>query len=221
MSASKEADLTQFGPFTESDVAQAFISFDLDKNQYVGAAELRAIFNVLGEEVLDEEIDEMIRLCDSDGDGQVSYPEFEKMIFRFAERAIEQPFEHSPAAATAVAATSIAASSSRPDDSESSKQKMQRMDAYLASLSLTAYETKVICQSFLGSEFSMIDLCDFNSFCIMLGIPHQHASATELFCMFAASLHDGLHLRSFIAALASSCSDLTKDEKLQRLCHPI
>lgn len=40
----------------------------------MGAAEIRYILDIIGEDVSDEEIDEMIRLLDVDGDGQVNFP---------------------------------------------------------------------------------------------------------------------------------------------------
>ena len=52
---------------------------DLDKNMFVGAAELRHVLICMGELITDEEIDEMIRMVDVDGDGQVSFDEFNKL----------------------------------------------------------------------------------------------------------------------------------------------
>ena len=51
----------------------------MNGNGYVGAAEIRFVLDALGEDVTDEEIDEMIRLIDVDGGGQVNYNEFFKM----------------------------------------------------------------------------------------------------------------------------------------------
>ena len=48
-------------------------------NGFVGASEIRFVLDALGENVTDEEIDEMIRMIDMDGDGQVNYKEFYKM----------------------------------------------------------------------------------------------------------------------------------------------
>jgi len=45
----------------------------------VGAAEIRFVMDALGEGVTDEEIDEMIRMVDVDGDGEVNFREFYKM----------------------------------------------------------------------------------------------------------------------------------------------
>jgi len=47
-----------FGPFTFTEVKQAFRAFDLDGNSFVGAAELRTVYNSLGEQVTDEEVGE-------------------------------------------------------------------------------------------------------------------------------------------------------------------
>merc|ERR1711972_165164 len=67
-------------PFSDEEIKQAFDTFDLDKNRFVGAAEINQILQLIGEEVTDEEIDEMIRICDTDGDGQVTFDEFYKMM---------------------------------------------------------------------------------------------------------------------------------------------
>ena len=44
--------------------------FDKDGNGYISAAELRHVMTNLGEKLTDEEVDEMIREADIDGDGQ-------------------------------------------------------------------------------------------------------------------------------------------------------
>jgi calmodulin len=66
-------------PFTDDEIKEAFFTFDMNGNGFVGAAEIRFVLDALGEDVTDEEIDEMIRLLDADGDGQVGYTEFYKM----------------------------------------------------------------------------------------------------------------------------------------------
>ena len=48
-------------------------------NGFVAAAEIRFVLDALGENVTDEEIDEMIRMIDADGDGQVNFSEFYNM----------------------------------------------------------------------------------------------------------------------------------------------
>jgi hypothetical protein len=51
----------------------------MNGNGYIGVAEIRFVLDALGEDVTDEEIDEMIRMLDVDGDGQVNFKEFYKM----------------------------------------------------------------------------------------------------------------------------------------------
>lgn len=68
------------GKFTDDEILEAFKAFDLDKNNFVGAAEIRHVLINIGEQVTDEEVDEMIRMVDSDGDGQVSWTEFYSMV---------------------------------------------------------------------------------------------------------------------------------------------
>ena len=93
--------------FTEKEIIEAFRSFDLDKNNYVGAAEIRHVLLNIGERPTDEEVsveslinlahqerlftihclilqsdqvDEMIRMVDKNGDGQVAFDEFYRMV---------------------------------------------------------------------------------------------------------------------------------------------
>lgn len=68
------------GKFTDDEIYEAFRAFDLDKNNFVGAAEIRHVLINIGEQVTDEEVDEMIRMVDSDGDGQVSWEEFYGLV---------------------------------------------------------------------------------------------------------------------------------------------
>ncbi|EER04599.1 calmodulin, putative [Perkinsus marinus ATCC 50983] len=68
--------------FSEDDIRDAFQSFDLDKNGYIGVSELRHVLSLIGERASDAEIDEMIAMCDPDGDGQASFPAFRALFTR-------------------------------------------------------------------------------------------------------------------------------------------
>ncbi|GFG28698.1 hypothetical protein Cfor_05983 [Coptotermes formosanus] len=56
---------------SEEEIREAFRVFDKDGNGFISAAELRHVMTNLGEKLTDEEVDEMIREADIDGDGQV------------------------------------------------------------------------------------------------------------------------------------------------------
>ena len=66
-------------PFKEEAIQRAFVLCDLDKNGYIGVAELKHILVMMGEHVTDGEIDMMISMLDLNGDGQVSFKEFRAM----------------------------------------------------------------------------------------------------------------------------------------------
>ena len=53
---------------TEEELIEAFKVFDRDGNGFISAAELRHVMTNLGEKLTDEEVDEMIREADVDGE---------------------------------------------------------------------------------------------------------------------------------------------------------
>ncbi len=65
---------------TEEKLVEAFKVFDRDGNDLVSAAELRTLMTNLGGKLTDEEVDEMIRDADVDGDGHINYDEFVRMM---------------------------------------------------------------------------------------------------------------------------------------------
>ncbi|XP_022760201.1 calmodulin-2/4 isoform X1 [Durio zibethinus] len=64
----------------EEELKEAFKVFDKDQNGYISATELRHVMINLGEKLTDEEVEQMIKEADLDGDGQVNYDEFVKMM---------------------------------------------------------------------------------------------------------------------------------------------
>ncbi|AEE34506.1 putative serine/threonine-protein phosphatase with EF-hands [Arabidopsis thaliana] len=65
---------------SEEELKEAFRVFDKDQNGFISAAELRHVMTNLGEKLTDEEVEEMIREADVDGDGQINYEEFVKIM---------------------------------------------------------------------------------------------------------------------------------------------
>lgn len=65
---------------SEEELIQAFKVFDRDGDGFITATELRHIMSNLGETLTDEEVDEMIRESDANGDGRIDYSEFVFMM---------------------------------------------------------------------------------------------------------------------------------------------
>ncbi|CAL9104645.1 unnamed protein product [Musa textilis] len=65
---------------SEDELREAFKVFDKDQNGFISATELRNVMISLGEKLTDEEAAQMIREADLDGDGQVNFEEFVKMM---------------------------------------------------------------------------------------------------------------------------------------------
>ena len=64
----------------EAEIRQSFDLFDLDGNGYITKFELTHVMASLGEELTEQEIDEMMSDADTDGDGQVNFEEFSRMM---------------------------------------------------------------------------------------------------------------------------------------------
>ncbi|XP_052124880.1 calmodulin-like isoform X3 [Frankliniella occidentalis] len=60
----------------EEELREAFRVFDKNKDGLISSSELRHVMTSLGEKLSDEEVDDMIREADLDGDGMVNYEEF-------------------------------------------------------------------------------------------------------------------------------------------------
>lgn len=63
--------MTLNAPLTTVPEKEAFKVFDRDNNGFISAAELRHVMTSIGEKLTDDEVDEMIREADQDGDGRI------------------------------------------------------------------------------------------------------------------------------------------------------
>lgn len=61
---------------SEEEIREAFKVFDRDNNGFISAAELRHVMTSIGEKLTDDEVDEMIREADQDGDGRIDCKSF-------------------------------------------------------------------------------------------------------------------------------------------------
>lgn len=57
----------------DDELREAFKVFDKDGDGLISPAELRGVMSGLGENLTNEEVEEMIKEADIDGDGQVNY----------------------------------------------------------------------------------------------------------------------------------------------------
>lgn len=67
-------------PEAEDQLLEAFKVFDKEGTGVLSAADLRKIVTTMGEKLTDEEVEELIREADDDGDGQINYQEFTQML---------------------------------------------------------------------------------------------------------------------------------------------
>nr|ABI14434.1 calmodulin-like protein [Karlodinium veneficum] len=65
---------------TEEELIEAFKVFDKNEDGFISARELTDCMKNLGEKLTDAEVDEMIKEADMDGDLQINYDEFVKMM---------------------------------------------------------------------------------------------------------------------------------------------
>lgn len=65
---------------SEDELIEAFKVFDKDGNGFITSKELKHVMTNLGEKLTIEEAEEMINEADLDGDGQINYEEFVKMM---------------------------------------------------------------------------------------------------------------------------------------------
>ena len=63
----------------KDEIHEIFKVFDMEDNGFISVAELSHVMTSLGEELTEEEVKEMIKEADIDGDGQVSYEDFKKI----------------------------------------------------------------------------------------------------------------------------------------------
>ena len=66
---------------SEEEIREAFKVFDRDNNGFISAAELRHVMTSIGEKLTDDEVDEMIREADQDGDGRIDCKDMTTPLF--------------------------------------------------------------------------------------------------------------------------------------------
>ncbi|XP_044756798.1 calmodulin-A-like [Coccinella septempunctata] len=63
-------------PMNEDDLKLCFVIFDKDGNGHIGTREIKYVTSHLGKKYTEEEIDDMLKEVDADGDGRINFEDF-------------------------------------------------------------------------------------------------------------------------------------------------
>ena len=209
------------------DAKQAFREFDLDKNGYVGAAEISHILASLGEKVTDDEVDEMILMADLDGDGQVSFDEFFKLISGFtgppapsmggASAAMGGAAAMGGGAAGMMMGGGLGGGVAPPPPmtmgAGGGGTPMGDLESFQRMHNLDDGALKVIYKKFLEADKDGTGLVDINAFCNLLQVG-RNEYVERLFAMFDNDRSGLVDLKEFIIGL-SNVSQTGRDNKVK------
>jgi len=215
-------------PFEDDEIKIAFDCFDLDKNHFVGVQEIHHILQSIGEEVTDEEIDEMIRLCDADGDGQVTFDEFYKLMTNPppippVNTVQAAPKRRKPTAGSKLTgyggASSAAASSSGAGTQASERQfRAASVETLVKRLSggigkIKPSQIKKVYKRFREIDKDGSNSIDYQEFLLALDIEDDSVSS-KMFRIFDMDGSGAIDLKEFIVVL-SRYTSAARSEKLK------
>lgn len=191
--------------FSEEEILGAFRFIDLDKNSFIGAAELRHLLICMGELITDEEVDEMIRLCDMDGDGQVSFDEFRCMVVHpdpgspeFAIAPVEDPEE--PADVALITKEITLEEKTRQSEIKEEKRRLMKRFAEDTRPSLELL-------THIANKFRQMhkDELEFDDFCMLFEV-EPTGEYRRLFALYTPngqSEDDGIDLRELLLGVVN------------------
>jgi len=198
------------GKFTDEEIWEAFQAFDLDKNNFVGAAEIRHVLINIGETVTDEEVDEMIRMVDTDGDGQVGFEEFFGMVT--GGRKPPPGLGGGGKLGAQTEGTSIA-----PPTGQSVVQarnaKKQGLDEFSRDNNIKPESVKKAYKRFQATDKDKSGMIDYTEFCEVLQIDPS-PQCEKVFQMYDYDKSGQIDVREFMIGLANF-TGAGKDDKLK------
>lgn len=203
------------GKFTDQEIKEAFQAFDLDHNNFVGAAEIRHVLINIGENVTDEEVDEMIRMCDKDGDGQVSFEEFYEMVSngkKVPPGLWDGPGGGGQAGQMAPAAGMATASSAAPVIAQRNARK-NALDDFAKEYNIKPESIKKAYKRFQETDVDHSGLIDYTEFCEILQVDPA-PQVEKLFQLFDRDKSGQIDVKEFMIGLANF-SGASKEEKLK------
>lgn len=195
------------GKFTDEEIYEAFVAFDLDKNNFVGAAEIRHVLINIGETVTDEEVDEMIRMVDKDGDGQVAFDEFYEMVTNG-----KQPPPGLGGGGRA-GATGAPAPPTGASVVAQRNAKKTALDEFAKDNNLKPESIKKAFKRFQATDKDKSGMIDYTEFCEVLQVDPS-PQGEKVFQLFDYEKSGQVDIREFLVAL-SNFSGAGKDDKLK------
>jgi len=201
------------GKFTDDEIWEAFQAFDLDHNNFVGAAEIRHVLINIGEQVTDEEVDEMIRMCDHDGDGQVSFPEFFEMV-----TGGRRPPPGLGVAGGAEGAAGAAGRGAPPPPSgvsvvQQRNNKRKALSEFAGDNNIKPESIKKAYKRFQQADQDKSGMVDYTEFCEILTVDPS-PQCEKVFQLFDYEKSGQIDVKEFLIAL-TNFSGAGKDDKLK------
>ncbi len=181
------------------EVKEAFREFDLDKNGFVGAAEIAHVLQSMGEKATDDEVDEMILMADLDGDGQISFDEFFKLINSF--QGMPPPPNASMGGGMGGAQQSMGMGGAQFQPPPPGNP-VADMESFQKSHGLNNEALKKIYKQFLAIDQDKSGMVDINEFCRLLRV-ERSPFVERLFSMFDSDRTGLIDLKEFVVGLSN------------------
>ena len=192
---------------TADEVKEAFREFDLDKNGYVGAAEIAHILQSMGEKATDDEVDEMILMADLDGDGQVSFEEFFKLISSF-QGVPPPPNMPGGGGGMQQMGGAFGGGAAPPPGNP-----VQDMESFQKMHGLDNDALKKVYKQFLAVDTDKSGTVDINEFCRLLRV-ERSPFVERLFGMFDTDKTGTIDLKEFVVGL-SNVGTAAREDKVK------
>ncbi|TYZ61445.1 hypothetical protein PybrP1_011963 [[Pythium] brassicae (nom. inval.)] len=208
--------LSRSGEFTEEEILGAFRFLDLDRNNFIGAAELRHLLICMGELITDEEIDMMVKLCDTDGDGQVSFDEFRRMVIHpdpssadFATAPVEDP--GGPIDVQLITKETTPAQKARESAIKDEKRKL--MKRFVAD---TNPSLELLTRIALKFRQMQREALDFDDFCVLFEV-EPTGEYRRLFALYTADAQsdDGADLREILLGVVNFVGGVDRAQRVK------
>ena len=210
--------------FTEKEIIEAFRSFDLDKNNYVGAAEIRHVLLNIGERPTDEEVDEMIRMVDKNGDGQVAFDEFYRMVTggREPPAGLRAAARHSIIGNNSINLSGLtqgngsfasASPQSGPEVIKARNAKRKALDEFARDNYLKPESIKRAHRRFQVLDKKKSGIMDYTEFCEILAV-EPSLQSEEVFKMYDYQKSGLIDAKELLIALANF-TGAGKDDKMK------